>query len=66
MMVIDTRYELGQTVYLTTDEDQSRRLITAITIRQSGILYELSCGTTTSSHYDFEMSDEVNIEIKTR
>lgn len=63
-MVIDNKYKLKQEVYLTTDEDQRKRVVTAITIRQGGIIYELSCGTQTSSHYDFEISAEENISIK--
>jgi hypothetical protein len=66
MMLIDSKYSIGQKVFLTTDADQSGRLITAITVRQTGLIYELSCGTTSSNHYDFEMSEEENIEIKVK
>lgn len=63
-MVIDNKYKLKQEVYLTTDEDQRKRIVTAITVRIGSVIYELSCGTQTSSHYDFEISAEENIAIK--
>lgn len=65
-MVIDNKYSIGQEVYLTTDEEQKRRVVTAITVRPGGMIYELSCGTTTSSHYDFELSDEENVLTKAK
>ena len=57
-MIIRTEYDIEQVIYLKTDEDQRERIITAITIRPLGILYEVCCGTNTSSHYDFEMSPD--------
>lgn len=50
------KFSLGQTVYLVTDKEQEKRIVTAIIERQSGVLYELSCGLDISSHYDFEIS----------
>lgn len=52
------KFRIGQTVYLITDKEQEKRIITAIVERQSGVLYELSCGLDISSHYDFEISPE--------
>lgn len=53
-MRIDTKYDVGEIVYLKTDNDQLERLITRISISKQGETYELSCGTVTSWHYDFE------------
>lgn len=59
-MTIKTKYDIEQVIYLKTDEDQRERIITAITIRPLGVIYEVCCGTCTSSHYDFEMSTDKN------
>lgn len=64
MKVTDNTYDIGQTVYLKTDTEQLQRIITAITIRQTGIIYELSQGEKVSSHYDFEITEDENVEIK--
>lgn len=52
------KFELGQVVYLVTDKEQEKRIVTAIVERQSGYLYELSCGLDVTSHYDFEISSD--------
>lgn len=62
MMVIDNKHEIGDIVYLTTDYEQMKRVITSIFIRPSEqITYELSCGANASEHYDFEISDEKTV-----
>lgn len=62
-MNINNRFNLGQIVYLITDVDQLERIVTAITVRGNITLsYELSCGTVSSWHYDFEMASEVDIK----
>lgn len=58
-----TSFKIGQTVYLRTDPDQFPRVVTGITQRQYGILYELSFGTETWLHNDFEISDEQDIML---
>lgn len=65
MMVIENRFDLGQTVYLTTDNEQRRRVVSEIKVRQTGLIYELSCGTCTSYHYDFEISETIDVLVKT-
>lgn len=49
-------YDLGQVVYLKTDVEQKPRIVTGITIRETGIVYELSSGTDAYNHYGFELS----------
>ena len=63
MMVIENKYEIGQTVYLITDEDQLPRIIMAIIIENCGVMYEMINTTTTSRHYDFEISDEKHLQL---
>lgn len=62
-MVIGTKYKIKDIVYLHTDVDQQKRLVTGYTVRESGIVYLLSCGVNESSHYDFEITEEVNVLI---
>ena len=64
-MVVDNRFDFGDIVYLKTDPDQRQRIVFAIKVYKSDILYELACGTTTSMHYDFEISKEVNVLMTT-
>jgi hypothetical protein len=64
MTFIESEFELGQEVYLKTDEDQKKRLIVQISISLKGINYNLMCGTVSSWHFDFEISTEANILTK--
>lgn len=64
MMLIDTKFKIGDSVYLKTDDEQQKRLVTGYTIRPSGIMYLLSLGTMETAHYDIEISTEVDILIK--
>jgi hypothetical protein len=57
-MVIDNEYEIGESVYLQTDQDQHPRLVTALLIRKYDIMYELSCGAYTSNHMDYEITKD--------
>lgn len=61
MINIDNKFDFGQIVYLKTDKEQSARMVTAISISKGDLLYELSCGTTVSKHYDFEITEEINV-----
>lgn len=65
-MVINTKFNFGQSVYLITDSDQNERIITGIQLNgeSSLILYRLSFVTTESWHYDYEISAEVNEKLK--
>jgi len=66
MMVIDNKFTFGQEVYLKTDEDQKKRIVTMMKITCSGeITYQLSCGTSYADHYEFEITDKVDIIAKT-
>lgn len=57
-MNIETKYNIGQIVYLITDVDQIDRMVTSITVNpKNSIVYSLSCGTACTSHYEMELSE---------
>jgi hypothetical protein len=55
-MILDLEFNIGDSVYLKTDEDQKRRIITGLYVTQNEIIYYLTCGTEETKHYDFELS----------
>lgn len=61
MMVIDNKFDIGQTVYIKTDDEQKQRIVTSIIVCPNGLIYECFCSTLESKHYDFELSSERNI-----
>jgi len=64
MLIIENKYEIGQTVFLKTDKEQDARIVIGFKIfKQGEILYELVSGTIQSAHYDFEMTVEKNLII---
>lgn len=54
-MKIETPYDIWEVVYLRTDKDNKKRIITAIEI-SSGTLYKLSFGMESSWHSEAEIS----------
>jgi len=65
MMVVDNKFELKQIVYLKTDVEQKARIVTGFVVRETAIVYELSCGVEVCNNYDFEISDEKDVLIAT-
>lgn len=63
MMLTNNKYNLKDKVYLSTNIDQKKRIITGICFRQSGFQYELTCGEHSSWHYEFEISIEKDVLI---
>lgn len=64
MMIIENKHEIGDTVYLVTDEDQKKRIVVSIWVKPgNNILYELSQGNCSSYHYEFELSAEKDVLI---
>ena len=63
MMVIENKYEFGQTVYLKTDPDQHARMVTQIKVSPIGIIYLLSFGTMETPHYEIELSTEKDVLV---
>jgi hypothetical protein len=64
MMIIENKFNIGDVVYLKTDESQAERIITAMVILPNVIRYATMRGTTESTHYDFEFSYEKNFVLK--
>lgn len=62
-MIIENKFEIGQTVYLITDEDQKPRLVLSIKVNKYDLIYELTSGSNNSYHYDFEISDEKQLQL---
>jgi len=44
MMLIDTKFKIGDSVFLITDTEQKKRMVTGYCIRSQSITYLLSCG----------------------
>lgn len=61
MMVLDTKFDISQTVYLLTDNEQTPRMVYGYEITQGCILYMLCVGVTTSKHFDFEISESKDV-----
>lgn len=64
-MLLESKYIVGQKLYLITDRDQLLRIVTGILFRLSGIQYELACGSASSWHYDFEVSETKDVVTST-
>jgi hypothetical protein len=62
-MIIENKFDIGQTVYLITDEDQHPRLITSIIVNKYDLLYQMNNGTLQSTHYDYEISAEKQLQL---
>ena len=61
-MLIKTKYDIGDVVFLITDPDQHPRIITSISVRpQNNIVYEMACGGNSTDHYDLEFTYDRDI-----
>lgn len=65
MMKVNNKYTFGDIVYLITDPEQLKRVVTAIIAKPDGILYEVSQGVDAQNHYECELSDVQDIMMKT-
>lgn len=59
------KFEIGQTVYLKTDIEQRKRLVTGYKVRPNIVMYYLSFGMEESQHFEIEISDTEDIILKT-
>ena len=58
-MVIENKFEIGETVYLKTDINQYERLVTRLEVTSGNLLYCTALGDSDGIwHYDFELSRE--------
>ena len=60
-MVIDNKFNIGDLVYLKTDINQSERIVRAFYVMETGIKYSLGCGADESWHFDFEITEQVDV-----
>lgn len=59
-------FNIGQQVYLITDEDQSPRIVTGIHLRPNVcVIYSVSSGSKESEHYGIEISLERDVLLAT-
>lgn len=64
-MIITTEHDIGEIVFVKTDEEQRERMITEISIKSPNfVLYLLSYGVNNSWHSDVEISKELDLEKK--
>ena len=63
MMFIENKFNIGDFVYLVTDDEQKKRLITSIKISPNGITYELTQSTLSEWYFDIEFSLDKDILI---
>tara|TARA_R110000796_G_scaffold83590_2_gene182763 strand:+ start:748 stop:966 length:219 start_codon:yes stop_codon:yes gene_type:complete len=68
MVGVDIKFKLGETVFLRTDTEQLKRIITEIQIsgnsmNRSVAMYELSQSENISKHYESEISKEKDLNI---
>lgn len=63
MIIIENKYNIGETVYLKTDKEQLERIVTGVAMFNTGVLYKLAQSVTEYWHYEFEISIEKNILI---
>jgi hypothetical protein len=58
-------YWFGDVIYLKTDKDQNKRIVTGISIRPGGVTFALACGNAESWHYAFEITADVDVLLTT-
>jgi len=63
-MVIETAFDIGQTVYLKTDVLQTPRIVYGYYVDKTSVLYRLMSGVDSSTHYDFEISESKNVLVE--
>ena len=61
-MLVDSKYKIGQVVYLKTDVEQKPYIVTRLQLLPGGtVIYFLNSGAVDEScHYDIEISKEKN------
>ena len=62
--MVKINFNIGDYVYLKTDIDQHKRIVTGYTVRFNEVTYLLSLGEDESTHYELEISDEIDILLK--
>ena len=55
-MRIDNKFNIGDHVYIITDPEQMKGIITAIIISSKDVIYQVSRDTHSERFFDFELS----------
>ncbi len=63
MMIIDNKFNIGDTVFLKLDEEQKPRIVIMLYVMETAIRYLISNGKEETVHYHFELSSDKNINI---
>lgn len=61
---MNTKYNIGNIVFLKTDNEQVPRMITGILTRPYGNLFYLSNSTIETTHFEVEFTSDINELIK--
>jgi hypothetical protein len=62
-VTIEVEYEIGQIVYLTTDPEQNKFLVTAYKVESDCILYEITAGLTSAYASSIMLSQDRSVEF---
>lgn len=60
-MHIDVKFRIREIVYIMTDPDQNRGVVTGYLVDETSILYRVAIGQNYSYYYDFELSTDKTI-----
>lgn len=52
----DIKFKIGELVFLVTDPEKRKRIVTEIKISPDDVTYYLSCGSDGTWHYGIEMA----------
>lgn len=60
-MLLESKYDIGELVYLKTDKDQNKRMVLEVLFSTNGVQYRLACGNCSSWHYEMECTIEKDV-----
>jgi len=60
---MDTKFKIGEFVYLVHDPEQYARQVTGILLRETSHLYELTVSTESCYHQEVEIAREKNMLV---
>ena len=64
MIKISNVFDIGEIVFLRTDDEQRERIVTGILIKGDGsVIYSLACGVMETEHYGFEITKDKTLML---
>lgn len=64
MIKISNVLDIGEIVFLRTDDEQRERIVTGILIKGDGsVTYLLACSVTETEHYGFEITKDKTLML---